>query len=371
LPIDLRQSWSPDDHDHGRLTAMMIELTSSFHRLENPASRNRPVKKAVSEDTSTDFDLNGRRASDLRRSAQVAFSIRRDVDPHQQTARPRKNRGQSEQEVRTMVRVAVITGASRGIGAATALVLAKHGYRVVVNYRSSAREAEEVVTTIAAAGGEAVAIKADVTVSNDVTAMVDEIDRRWGRTDVLVHNAMTPFAVTSFAELSWEQLGGKLESELHAAFLTTKAVVPGMISRRYGRLVYLSTGLSRRARDGMITLGTAKAALDQFVRYIALELAPHGITANLVAPATVEGTRVTKQFTIERLREFAAATPMRRLTRPDDVAKRWRSLQVRIPVSRPATTCRSTGAWPWIERGGRAQFRKVGERMFRQCTRLI
>jgi 3-oxoacyl-[acyl-carrier protein] reductase len=220
-----------------------------------------------------------------------------------------------------MARVAVITGASRGIGAATALVLAEHGYRVVVNYRASAPQAEEVVATIAAAGGEAVAIKADVTVPNDVTAMVDEIDRRWGGTDVLVHSALTPFAITSFAELSWEQLGGKLDSELRAAFLTTKAVVPGMVSRGYGRLIYLSTGLSRRPRDGMITLGAAKAALDQFVRYVALELAPHGITANLVAPATVEGSRSTERFTAEQLREFAAATPMRRLVRPDEVAK--------------------------------------------------
>jgi len=132
---------------------------------------------------------------------------------------------------------------------------------------------------------------------------------------------LTPFAITSFAELSWEQLGGKLDSELRAAFLTTKAVVPGMVSRGYGRLIYLSTGLSRRARDGMITLGTAKAALDQFVRYVALELAPHGITANLVAPATVEGTRVTEQLTSEQLRQLATATPMGRLVRPDDIAK--------------------------------------------------
>ena len=130
-----------------------------------------------------------------------------------------------------MARVALITGASRGIGAATASFLAKQGYRVVVNHRDSAPQAEEVVATIAAAGGEAVAIKADVTAPDDVTAMIDEIDRRWGGTDVLVHNAMTPFAVTSFADLSWEQLGGKLDSELRAAFLMTKAVVPGMISR--------------------------------------------------------------------------------------------------------------------------------------------
>ena len=163
-------------------------------------------------------------------------------------------------------RVAVITGASRGIGAATALVLAEQGFRVVVNIAPVPPEAEEVVAAISAAGGEAVAIQADVTVPDDVAAMVGETEQRWGGVDVLVHNALIPFAVTSFADLSWEQLGGKLDRELHAAFLITKAVVPGMISRSYGRLVYLSTGLSRRPREGMITLGTAKAALDQFVR---------------------------------------------------------------------------------------------------------
>ena len=220
-----------------------------------------------------------------------------------------------------MARVALVTGASRGMGAATALVLAKQGYRVVVNYRASAAQAEDVVATIAATGGEAIAIKADVTVPNDVAAMVGEIEKRWGGTDVLVHNALLPFAITSFTELSWEQLGGKLASELHAAFLITKAVVPGMVSRQYGRLIYMSTGLSRRPRDGMITLGTAKAALDQFVRYVALELAPHGITANLVAPATVAGTKESEKLTAERIRELAAATPMRRLVRPDEVAK--------------------------------------------------
>jgi 3-oxoacyl-[acyl-carrier protein] reductase len=220
-----------------------------------------------------------------------------------------------------MARVAVITGASRGIGAATALVLAEHGYRVVVNHRASAPQAEEVIATIAAAGGEAVAIKADVTVPDDVTAMVDEINHRWGGIDVLVHSALTPYAVTSFGELSWEQLGSKLNSELRAAFLTTKAVVPGMVSRGYGRLIYLSAVPSRHPRSGMITLGTAKAALDQFVRYVALELAPHGITANLVAPATVEGPRAAELVSAERVRELAAANPMRRLARPDEVAE--------------------------------------------------
>jgi NAD(P)-dependent dehydrogenase (short-subunit alcohol dehydrogenase family) len=219
-----------------------------------------------------------------------------------------------------MNRVALITGASRGIGAATARVLAEQGFRVVVNYRSSAEEADQVVAAVTAGGAEAVAIRADVTVPDDVTAMVGEVDQRWGRVDVLVHNALIPFDVTSFADLSWEQLGGKLDNELHAAYLLTKAIVPGMISRSYGRLVYLSTGLSRRPRDGMITLGVSKAALDQFVRYIALELAPHGITANLVAPATVDETKVTGQLTTDQVARLGATNPMGRLVRPDEVA---------------------------------------------------
>ncbi|MGH3642726.1 MAG: SDR family NAD(P)-dependent oxidoreductase, partial [Mycobacterium sp.] len=145
--------------------------------------------------------------------------------------------------------------------------------------------------------------------------------RRWGRIDVVVHNALIPFEVTSFTDLSWEQLGGKLDRELHAAFLITKAVVPEMINRSYGRLVYLSTGLSRRPRDGMITLGTAKAALDQFVRYVALELAPHGITANIVAPATVDETKVTQQLSADQIGRLGTTNPMGRLVRPEEVAR--------------------------------------------------
>ena len=220
-----------------------------------------------------------------------------------------------------MNRVALITGGSRGIGAATALVLAEQGFRVVVNYRSSAEQADEVVRAATAAHGEALAIRADVTEADDVVAMIGEVEERWGRVDVLVHNALIPFDVTSFADLSWEQLGGKLDHELHAAFLITKAVAPGMISRGYGRLVYLSTGLSRRPREGMIALGTAKAALDQFVRYLALDLAPHGITANLVAPATVDETKVTEQLTSEQLSQLGATNPMGRLVRPEEVAR--------------------------------------------------
>jgi 3-oxoacyl-[acyl-carrier protein] reductase len=220
-----------------------------------------------------------------------------------------------------MDRVAVITGASRGIGAATALVLGKKGFRVVVNYRSSTEEADEVVGAVKAAGGEAVAIRADVTDPDDVGAMFAEIERRWGRVDVLVHNALIPYDVVSFADLTWEQLGGKLDREMHAAFVVTKAVVPGMISRSFGRLIYMTTILSRRPREGMINLGTAKAAMDQFVRYVALEVAPHGVTANLVSPATVAGATSDKLLAADDVRRLGAGNPMGRLVTPDEVAQ--------------------------------------------------
>ena len=183
-----------------------------------------------------------------------------------------------------MRRTAVITGASRGAGAATAIELASRGYQVVVNHRDSAEEAEQVVAEIAALGGEAVSIRADVTCPDEVAGLVYDTETLWGNIDVLVHGANLSYAIASFVDVQWEQLVDKLTREMQAAFLLTKAVTPGMIERSHGRLLYLSTALSRYPRAGMINLGVAKAAMDQFVRYVAMELAVHGITANVVAP---------------------------------------------------------------------------------------
>lgn len=209
--------------------------------------------------------------------------------------------------------VAVVTGASRGIGAATAREFARRGLRVVVNHRDSPEAADAVVDEIASSGGQAVAVRADVTDSDEVNALVAAAIERWGRVDVAVHNAMTPFPITSFAELSWE--------ELHSAFLVSKAVVEGMIERRRGRLVFLGTGLSRRPREGMIVLGTAKAALDSFVRYLAQELGQYQITANVVAPSTVDDTTVSERLPAEQRAALAEAAPLQRLATPEDVAR--------------------------------------------------
>ncbi|MFI5593109.1 SDR family NAD(P)-dependent oxidoreductase [Amycolatopsis sp. NPDC051758] len=220
-----------------------------------------------------------------------------------------------------MSRVALVTGASSGIGAATARLLAARGMRVGVNYLTSAEAAEDVVAGIKAAGGEAMAVRADVRETAAVESMVERVGSVWGGVDVLVHNALTPYTIKPFQDMTWDELGGKLDDELRAAFVVTKAVLPAMTEQRWGRLVYLGTGLSRRPRAGMIALGTAKAALTQFARYLAQELGPQGITVNVVEPGPVTDTKISQVLDDEQKRRQVAATPIGRLARPDDVAR--------------------------------------------------
>ncbi|MEE4598779.1 SDR family oxidoreductase [Streptomyces sp. DSM 41524] len=218
-------------------------------------------------------------------------------------------------------RVALVTGASSGIGAATADLLAERGMRVAVNYLHSGAAAEEVVGGIESAGGRAMAVRADVREVAAVKTMVEQVRAEWGGIDVLVHNALIPFTIKSFQDMTWEELGGKLNDELHAAFTVTKTVLPAMTERGRGRIIYISTGLSRRPREGMIALGTSKAALEQFARYLAQELGPQGITVNIVAPGPVADTRIADEFDEAHTRRQVAATPLGRLAHPADVAR--------------------------------------------------
>jgi 3-oxoacyl-[acyl-carrier protein] reductase len=224
--------------------------------------------------------------------------------------------------IETSDRVALVTGASSGIGAATARLLAARGMRVVVDYLHSAAAAEEVVAGIEAAGGRAMAVRADVRDAAAVDGMIDQVRAAWGGgIDVLVHNALTPYVIKPFQDMTWEELGGKLDDEMRAAFTVTKAVLPAMTEQGWGRVIYLGTGLSRRPREGMIALGTAKAALAQFARYLAQELGPRGITVNVVEPGPVEETRMAGSLDEEQKRRQVAATPLGRLARPGDVAQ--------------------------------------------------
>jgi 3-oxoacyl-[acyl-carrier protein] reductase len=221
----------------------------------------------------------------------------------------------------TTGRAALVTGASSGIGAATAHLLAARGMRVVVNYLRSKAAADEVVAGIEALGGQAMAVQADVREAAAIESMVEQVQAAWGGIDVLVHNALIPYVIKPFRDMTWEELGGKLDDEMHAAFAVTKAVLPTMTEQGWGRIIYLGTGLSRQPREGMIALGTAKAALTQFARYLAQELGPRGITVNVVEPGPVEDTRMAGVLADAHKQRQVAATPLGRLARPGDVAQ--------------------------------------------------
>jgi 3-oxoacyl-[acyl-carrier protein] reductase len=192
--------------------------------------------------------------------------------------------------------------------------------RVVVNYLSSRDKADDVVASITSSGGQAMAVQADVRDPSAVLDMVEQVRTAMGGVEVLVHNALTPYAIKSFDEMSWDELGGKLDQEMRAAFLVTKAVVPGMTTRGYGRIVYLGTALSRRPLEGMIALGTAKAALSSFARYVAQELGHRGITVNVVAPGPVDGL-LHASHNQEQKQRLAAQTVLGRLAFADDVVR--------------------------------------------------
>ncbi|MBY8856763.1 SDR family oxidoreductase [Nocardia sp. CA2R105] len=221
-----------------------------------------------------------------------------------------------------MTRVALVTGASSGIGAATARLLAERGMRVVVNYLRSEQAAEDVVAEIEAAGGQAMAVRADVRDVGAVEGVIEQVRVAWGGgVDVLVHNALTPYVIKPFRSMTWEELGGKLDDEMRAAYVVTQAVLPAMTEQGWGRLIYLSAGPGRRPREGMIALGTAKAALAQFARFLAQELGPAGITVNVVEPGPVAETRMSHVLDDEVKQRQVAATPLGRLAVPADVAQ--------------------------------------------------
>jgi 3-oxoacyl-[acyl-carrier protein] reductase len=166
------------------------------------------------------------------------------------------------------------------------------------------------------------AVRADVRDGPAVLAMVEQARAAMGEVEVMVHNALIPYAIKSFGEISWEELGAKLDQEMLAAFQVTKAVVPAMTTRGYGRIVYLGTVLSRWPREGMIALGTSKAALSSFARFVAQELGPCGITVNVVAPGPVaETTTADAALDQDGRRRQAGQTALGRLASPDDVAR--------------------------------------------------
>jgi len=216
-------------------------------------------------------------------------------------------------------RVALITGASRGIGAATAKLFALHGAAVGVNYFRSEAAALEVVREIEATGGRALSVRADVRDREQVEAMVARVAAELGTIDTLVLNASIQFPMVPFLEYPWEAFEAKLTGELRAAFFCSRAVVPAMIGRGRGCIIAVSSGLSRQTSPGFCAHSAAKSGLDAFARSLAAELGQHGIRVNTVSPGLTL-TDATKHLPQEAKDASARMTPLGRNAEAEDVA---------------------------------------------------
>ncbi|TVX95192.1 SDR family NAD(P)-dependent oxidoreductase [Cohnella terricola] len=216
-------------------------------------------------------------------------------------------------------KVTIVTGGANGIGRATCMQLAKRGAKVVVVDLENDPAAESVVSEIAANGGEAMLIQADVRSAEQMSGLVGAVKSAFGRIDVLVCNTRTEAETAAFAELSWEQFERQLTDELKAAFEPTKAVIPTMTEQQFGRIVYLSSTEGRDPTPQHIAFGTAKGGLDAFARYIAQEFGPYGISANVVAPGFVR-SHEPLMISDEESRVVGSFTPLGRIAEPEDVA---------------------------------------------------
>ncbi|HEX9082738.1 MAG TPA: SDR family NAD(P)-dependent oxidoreductase [Holophagaceae bacterium] len=216
--------------------------------------------------------------------------------------------------------VALVTGASRGIGAATARALAARGAAVAVNYFGSEAAARAVVAEIQAAGGRALAVKADARDRAQIEAMAATVKAELGPIGLLVLNASIGFPMKGFLEYPWEAFEAKLMGEMGAAFHGCHAVVPQMLERKGGSIVTITSGLARNPGWGFCAHSAAKAALEGFTRALAFELGPMGIRVNAVAPGLTL-TDATAHLPEKHKVAAAEHTPLRRNGHAHDVAE--------------------------------------------------
>ena len=210
---------------------------------------------------------------------------------------------------------AIVTGAARGIGAASAAALARAGWPVVVNYRSDADGAEEVVKRIDAEGGRALAVESDVTDLEQVDELFKRAESEFGPVMVLVNNAGMR-ADGLAPQLKPEDWSSVLETNLSAAFTTTRRALRPMLKARFGRIVNVASIVGPRANAGQANYAASKAGLIGMTRTVAVEVARRGITVNAVAPGLVD-TKLTEGISQNGLAE---QIPARRTGTPEEVA---------------------------------------------------
>jgi len=221
--------------------------------------------------------------------------------------------------------VVLVTGGSRGIGAAIARAFAAEQATVAVNYMCNAEAAQQVVAQCRAAGGDAFAVQADVTQPAQVRTLVEQVVAEAGRIDVLVNNAFRAYAFdpeqrTRFPELGWSDYQSQFEGSVGAAFHACQAVLPHFRQRAQGCIVNIVSDLVEQPVVPYHDYTTAKAALVGFSRNLASELGPLGVRVNCVAPGLVYPTDASEGTRAPFRESLMAATPLRRLARPEDVA---------------------------------------------------
>jgi 3-oxoacyl-[acyl-carrier protein] reductase len=216
-------------------------------------------------------------------------------------------------------KVTLITGASRGVGAASAKALAHHGATVVINYIKSKDKAEKLLNDIKKAGGNGMVFQADVRDQGAVNDMVESTLKEFGKIDVLVNNANINFPIRPFIELTWDQIEAKILGEMKALYNCSQSVLKDMLDRKSGKLIFVSSSLSRFPGFGFSAHAAAKSAMDSMAKVMAMELGPAGITVNVVGPGLTL-TDATAGQPKEVHEQVAAITPLRRLGMPDDIA---------------------------------------------------
>jgi 3-oxoacyl-[acyl-carrier protein] reductase len=215
-------------------------------------------------------------------------------------------------------RIAVVTGSSRGIGAAIARELAAQGASVVVNHRESSAQADAVVGEILGAGGNAVALQADVSLLAEAQRLVKETLDRFGRLDILVNNAGTTrdMLLMMMSEEDWDVV---LRTNLKSAYNCSKAALRPMFKQRYGRIVNITSVSGLAGQAGQTNYSASKAGVIGFTKALAKEAGSRGITVNAVAPGFVP-TALTEVLTEEQKKAIIALTPLGRFARPEEIA---------------------------------------------------
>lgn len=211
-------------------------------------------------------------------------------------------------------KVALITGASSGIGAATALLLADLGARVAIGYHANAEGAEQVQSKIAAAGGSAIAIRADVRRADEIASLTGTTAAQLGPIDILINNAgslMQRMRILEMKEQIWDEIQ---DLNLKSAVLCSQAVAPSMIERKTGAIVNVSSIAARNGGGpGAGAYASAKGGLISFTKSLAKELAPHGVRVNAVSPGVIDTPFHERFSTPEMMRNFVTAIPLGRV----------------------------------------------------------